>query len=53
MATNYTKISTGLTLTECELYEYLLTAKGFCCERGWRWKNDTTNVVKLGRKWKE
>ncbi len=51
MANNYTKISTGLTLTECELYEYLQTAKGFCCERGWTWKNDTTNVEKTGRQW--
>lgn len=53
MATNYTKISTGLTLTECELYEYLQTAKGYCCEKGWIWKNDTTDIEKTGRQWEK
>lgn len=53
MATNYTKIYNDLTLTECELYEYLNTNKGFCCEKGWKWENDVTGVVKTGREWKK
>lgn len=53
MATNYTKIYNDLTLTECELYEYLNTNKGFCCEKGWKWENDATGVVKTGREWKK
>lgn len=53
MATNYTKIYNDLTLTECELYEYLNTNKGFCCEKGWKWENDVTGAVKTGREWKK
>lgn len=48
----YTKISNGETLTECELYDYLNTAKGYCCEKGWIWRNDDTEVEHTGREWK-
>jgi hypothetical protein len=51
MATNYIKISNGKVLDECAFYEYLKTAKGFCCEKGWSWENETTEEVKTGREW--
>lgn len=51
MATNYIKISNGKVLDECDFYEYLKTAKGFCCEKGWSWENETTSEVKTGRDW--
>lgn len=49
---NYTKISNGEVLTECELYDYLNTAKGYCCEKGWIWRNDDNLEEKTGRQWK-
>jgi len=51
MATSYIKISNGKVLEECAFYDYLKTAKGFCCEKGWSWENETTREVKTGREW--
>ena len=47
----FRKISNGIELTDCELYEYLLTAKGYCCEKGWRWEDLDTEEIKTGREW--
>lgn len=47
----YKKIKTGQTLTECEFYNYIMTGKGVCCEAGWRWKNEQTQIEKTGMMW--
>ena len=35
----------------CDLYHYLLTIKGFCCERGWNWEDLDTGQIMQGREW--
>ena len=35
----------------CDLYHYLLTAKGYCCERGWNWEDLDTQQIMQGREW--
>lgn len=50
MAT-FKKIYNGIELSDCALYEYLLTAKGFCCEKGWQWEDLDTLEIKTGRQW--
>lgn len=50
MAT-FRKISNGLEMDGCALYEYLLTNKGYCCEKGWLWEDIDTQMTMTGRDW--
>jgi hypothetical protein len=47
----YRKISNGIEMQGCDLYHYLLTAKGYCCERGWNWEDLDTQQIMQGREW--
>lgn len=50
MAT-FRKIYNGMEMEGCALYEYLLTSKGFCCEKGWNWEDLDTQMTMTGRDW--
>lgn len=48
---NFINLNNGKVLTECELYEFLACG---CSRKNYtkfRWKNELTNVNKLGREW--
>ena len=46
---NYTKVGTSITISECQLYNVLLSGCG--CNSNARWINDETEVVKTGKQW--
>ena len=50
MAT-FRKISNGLQMDGCDLYNYLMTSKGYCCEKGWLWEDLDTQMTMTGRDW--
>lgn len=50
---NYIRIRDGYLLSECEFYAQLQTVYFYCCNRGWKWQNSETLVIKTARDWKK